>query len=526
MRALKRSTTSIRRRFSIVFVLLILLPALALGGATVRLVRDSMVEQLEKEQLLLLQSIQTNVVDRHVQDMENALRTLSQEPAIVSAFEDTEARRKVLGQWELTRSLFPARSWIYFGSTENEILVSPDWQPPEGYDCRIRPWYRAARYADGLVWVEPYEEYITGELVMSAAIGIRDERGVCRGVLSIDTHVKGFLRLLRQDAHERSAQIVAVSDRGRNYMLNAKEAVRFDLASLPGWDEMAGLNNEGRYLVYEDSEYYATFVDVPKLRFTLVSLLPAEVLHEDIHPIVWTTVGIAAAFVGVSLLAGSYFSRHFIRNIEQLNRYMSDVESGDYRIKYCVSSRDEFYELNSRLNTMVHHLAASIETLEVESNTDALCGIRNRRFLEERLGEHVGGGNGAAETLSVILFDLDHFKAINDTFGHVTGDEVLRRVAHILGGSFPKGATVGRYGGEEFMVILPGLSLEDGRQQAERFRATLECQRWRERGLVVTVSGGVAEHKRGEDAGKLIQRADNCLYHAKKGGRNRVVEES
>jgi diguanylate cyclase (GGDEF)-like protein len=515
---------SIRQRFSIVFVLLILLPALALGGATIRLVRQSIVEQMEREQRLLLQSIHANVVERHVEDMEKALGALARDRRLPQMPGDEGARREIVEQWRLTRVLFPERSWIYYGTTENEIFVSPEWNAPAGYDCRTRPWFREARAAGDIVWVEPYREYVSRELVMSAATPIYGTEGEFRGVLSMDMHMTGFLQLLKQAAGTRTPQIVAVGESGTTFMLNEAEDRSFDLTAEEEWADMAELDGAGTYLRYDgDRTYYATLVDVPRLRLKLVSLVPADALYAETRPILWTLVGITASFVAVSLVAGSYFSRHFIANIERLNHYMNAVASGDYRIRQCVTSRDEFRQLNDRLNTMVGHLARSIRSLELESSTDALCGIRNRRYLIERLNAYISHDSAEWSPVSIVLLDIDDFKSVNDSFGHTTGDEVLRRVATIMRAAFPEHAIVGRYGGEEFMAILPGTPSAETVEIAERFRSTLAAQSWREQGLGVTISGGVAERQDGDEPERLVHRADRALYSAKRSGKNCIV---
>ncbi len=514
---------TIRQNFSIIYILLIILPAVVLGVNALGIARRWMIEQVEKEQLLLLKSVRANVVDRHVQDMEKALRSLAQQPRLPEVFADADARQRVLEQWELIRSVFPERSWVSFGTPENQIIVSPTWEPPEGYDCRTRPWYRAARYADDVVWVEPYGEYITADVMMSAAVPVYDASRVFRGVLSLDMHMEAFLALLRQEAGSRSPQIAAVSAGGGVLMLNDKDAGLLDMASLPQWPTVRSVSDVGTYLRYNETDYYATFVDVPKLRLKLVSLLPTGAIYQDVKPILWTIVATLACFLGAALLAWLYFSHHFIANFERLNLYVSAVESGDYRIQYCVSGRDEFYELNRRLNTMVHHLSESIRSLEDESNTDHLCQVHNRRYLVDRLRELTVARECPDARLCIALIDVDYFKTVNDTYGHDTGDEVLRRLARIMQTSFPDDAVVGRYGGEEFMVILPGVPVAEATTMAEAFRERVERQSWREQGLVVTVSAGVTDHRDGEEAQAMVHRADQALYCAKRQGRNRVV---
>jgi diguanylate cyclase (GGDEF)-like protein len=122
--------------------------------------------------------------------------------------------------------------------------------------------------------------------------------------------------------------------------------------------------------------------------------------------------------------------------------------------------------------------------------------------------------------------DVDHFKVVNDSFGHATGDDVLRRIGRLMAAAFPREATVGRYGGEEFIALLPGGSERDAAAYAEAFRATVEAQSWRERDLVVTISAGVAEADEGDSRESLLRKADHALYRAKREGRNRVAHGS
>ncbi len=175
---------------------------------------------------------------------------------------------------------------------------------------------------------------------------------------------------------------------------------------------------------------------------------------------------------------------------------------------------------------MVHHLSQSIQTLEARSNTDALCGIANRRYVTDKLQEACDAASREKLELSVVLLDLDNFKIINDTYGHTVGDEVLRRVATIMRDTFPEGSIIGRYGGEEFIAILPSVAIQSAHDIADRFRETLETRARRESGVEVTASGGVTQWHFGDSPTTLTQRADQALYRAKAEGRNKVVRIS
>lgn len=153
--------------------------------------------------------------------------------------------------------------------------------------------------------------------------------------------------------------------------------------------------------------------------------------------------------------------------------------------------------------------------------TDDLTGLRNRRWLQEVLEHRVADASRYGGRLAVVLIDLDDFKRVNDVHGHDVGDEVLRGVARVLGGGVREADLLGRWGGEEFLVVCPATPEREAARLAERLRASLAA-RDASPGVRVTASFGVAEHRRGDDLLSLMRRADGCLYRAKEAGKDRV----
>jgi diguanylate cyclase (GGDEF)-like protein len=180
-----------------------------------------------------------------------------------------------------------------------------------------------------------------------------------------------------------------------------------------------------------------------------------------------------------------------------------------------------------RIKALQEELArANAELLRV-SQTDGLTGVDNRRHIEERLTEAFGHAARLNEPLAVVMTDVDHFKSVNDTYGHQAGDAVLKQVAEVLRDTAREIDRVGRYGGEEFLVLLPGASLEDARRYADRARAAVAGREFAYEGgaLRRTLSAGVAAwpHPDVRHQEALVKLADDALYAAKTGGRNRVV---
>jgi diguanylate cyclase (GGDEF)-like protein len=151
--------------------------------------------------------------------------------------------------------------------------------------------------------------------------------------------------------------------------------------------------------------------------------------------------------------------------------------------------------------------------------TDGLTGVSNRRGLEERFEHHVFKTEHH-QPLSIVLFDLDHFKTVNDVYGHSAGDEVLREVARLTPLQLRGSDEFGRWGGEEFMVVCLETDMAQARVVAERLRTTIEKASWPVPG--VTASFGIATRHDRESLEALYERADRALYEAKRAGRNRV----
>ncbi len=193
---------------------------------------------------------------------------------------------------------------------------------------------------------------------------------------------------------------------------------------------------------------------------------------------------------------------------------VTQVEMKNTQLKMMINKLEKYSKKIKQQNVELRHLATR----------DPLTGCLNRRSLFQIFDKEFGSSERYGHALSCIMLDIDHFKSINDNHGHAMGDEVLKGVAKAATSQLRKMDTIGRYGGEEFCVILPNTDLDNAVQAAERFRSTIEAQDFS--GIKVTASLGVAttKYKYGALAPSgLIDQADKALYEAKAGGRNRVI---
>jgi diguanylate cyclase (GGDEF)-like protein/PAS domain S-box-containing protein len=181
-------------------------------------------------------------------------------------------------------------------------------------------------------------------------------------------------------------------------------------------------------------------------------------------------------------------------------------------------------QANREKELLLADLEAKRRELERLSREDALTGLSNRRDFDLRLADLVTSAQQDGEALCVAMFDLDHFKRVNDTCGHATGDAVLVQTARLLRRECRGPDLVARYGGEEFALAFPRSSLDDAQRICERIRRSFEQFDWSKiaPGLSLTISSGVAAWQRGMESADALARADENLYIAKRAGRNRV----
>ena len=214
-------------------------------------------------------------------------------------------------------------------------------------------------------------------------------------------------------------------------------------------------------------------------------------------------------------------------------QYRIATRDGQYKWFYdrgIATSRDEdgrplrvcgiVFDITAQKN-MEEQLRLQNQRLRDMASTDDLTKVANRKTLMARLSAEIQRYRRGRGNLSLLMLDLDHFKAVNDNHGHVVGDEVLKHTAEVIEGVVREIDVVGRYGGEEFIVIMPDTASEEALVAAERVRETVAAATMTE-GITVTVSGGLAQYG-GESLERFIDRADEALYAAKDAGRNCIA---
>ncbi|WP_240910174.1 diguanylate cyclase [Desulfopila sp. IMCC35008] len=225
-------------------------------------------------------------------------------------------------------------------------------------------------------------------------------------------------------------------------------------------------------------------------------------------------------------LAAYLLTRQIMVPLTALIQGSRKVAGGDLDVQLSVRRNDEIGFATRVFNEMVEKLKESQTALEQLATTDALTGLDNRKQIMQKLQDHFDYYQRYKTGFSVLMLDVDHFKSVNDTCGHQAGDEVLRQIALIFQDNLRNVDAAGRYGGEEFLVILAESAEEESLHAAERIRKAVANHIFCHEDTVIRlhVSIGVSRiMEQDEDENAVVKRSDRALYRAKKGGRNQVV---
>ncbi|MNL11992.1 putative diguanylate cyclase YdaM [compost metagenome] len=270
-----------------------------------------------------------------------------------------------------------------------------------------------------------------------------------------------------------------------------------------------------RVINTEGVDMLAGYAAVPISGWGVVAQRPAKVTLEPIHDLIWALLGYAF------LLAIWWCARMISLPLSQLatNVEHQDVAVAMQRVQSVRAWYFEAERLKRAVIGSFTSLQEKIGKLNLASITDPLTGLRNRRGTQDAVDQMQASGTA----FSVVALDIDHFKQVNDTYGHTVGDEVIQDIAQVMRECSRPSDILCRNGGEEFLILLPGVGAQEAANVAERLRAHIAKRQLRGASHV-TVSAGVAQWSAsGPTVDQAFRAADAALYAAKQQGRNCVV---
>jgi len=396
-----------------------------------------------------------------------------------------------------------------------------------------------ATVAEGVITEQPHWDSARSAPVLTVVVPILSPRNELLGALSAVLDLRKVRPRLAVLVRGSPADLLVLSQDGR-----ALVSVRADAVARTTLDAAAiarlsvGVGEPVTLTGPDDVEFLAV-ADAPR---ALPLLVVAERDRTEVYSAWVKLVQFFALLVlGLALIVAAIayaMGRSITRPLNELTAAAERIAGNDLTVKLDTARPGEIGRLTRVFNLMVDRLRKSRAEVAIASEalqkqnallealavTDGLTGVFNRQKLNDVLTEHFLRFCRNHRAFAVLMVDIDHFKAINDTHGHAAGDDVLAHIAVILKQTVRAIDTVARYGGEEFVLVLPDTLVAAGAEVAERIRAAVESQHVTNDGVIaVTVSVGVTE-SRDEDLSPegLLARVDQALYAAKRAGRNTV----
>lgn len=457
------------------YIIGVLVPALSLILWTYAQDRNNLYDKNELSLKLLSEDIKMDL-ELYFYDFETSLKTMSQFPEI----KEVRSEEELFNIFNNFISYHNGVNYILLVLEDGDsIYYSKNKDSLIGNDLKEENWYKQVKDKKEFVWADIYMEE-NGNLMILSALPIFNENRFI-GVLSVELELDKLIEILDKPYSNSNNNIIIIDE--MNNIIHHSNELQTDESIVLGIDKL-NANSEFDVIEIQDNGKALAYISqIEPLNLKLISFINNSVIHREVIPILRRTLYI---IVGSLIILSITFVVVYYVNIK-------------------------YYQLN-----IVH------QRLKNKSNYDELTSVYNRKAIidfAQRLVEE-------KSSLVLMMLDIDYFKEINDEYGHLVGDDVLRKVAKEIKKSLRGIDKVGRYGGEEFIVILPEIELNNSISVAERIRKNIEKLTFNNVDNSITISIGIAKWNENLlNIDELVKNADKQLYRAKYNGRNQIQYE-
>lgn len=394
---------------------------------------------------------------------------------------------------------------------------------PEEYDPRGRPWYKGALKTDDYFLSEVFVHAVTGAPALTISKKVVSGERV-EGVMAALINIRSIESALVKNKRGRLTDFFVINGHGDLVIDTGDSHETFEKYK----DKFRGLiEGEGVLIEHRGQNRFYHSHAVPGVDLTIIGGILEKELMAPVARLQKIMLLIVILTISISAILTLVFGRRFANSLTRLSHIIDNIARGNYnknvvKLTDFIDVNSELYLVKEGIKRMQEEIRSREARLKMISETDPLTKVFNRGAVMDLIEMELQRSNSFGTEFSLIMFDLDHFKRLNDTYGHQFGDKVLQEVTKTASETLKKADVIGRYGGEEFLILLPDTELEGGRATAERVRNKIMNLKWGY-ALEVTASFGVVQCcGGGEDLSGLITSVDSLLYRAKKNGRNRV----
>ena len=447
-----------------------------------------------------------------------------------SHFNDDKTRKKILDLFEILQNSIPNINFIFAGYEDGSLLIN-NYTPPDDFNAVNRPWYQAAierhpDISDGL----PYQEIISKEWMISFGKTLVNSENNVIGVMSIDASMNAIVDALTTKDEQYPTIYHYVLNNEGIVLIHPDESLpetrHHQVMSL-----LTDTSNSSGKLIYQGGNHrrIAYFTKIEALGWIIITEVDIRDIHRPILDIIFSTLALVIlGSILTTWMMSFVLSRYLIIPLQKLRRRVQEIVEGKDESRY-VFPNNEIGMISESIEKLTEkalivknkELNEKNALLNALSHTDQLTSLANRRKMMEVLHTEIAQFKRYQGTFSALMFDIDFFKRINDTHGHEVGDQVLVQLAQVVKSTLRETDTLGRWGGEEFLLICPKTGFSDAQVIAEKIFNAIElhdfsCE------LKVTISLGLSEYTDSHSLESLLVEIDQKMYKAKQSGRNRI----
>lgn len=523
---------SLKKKIFILFFFTATIPTLIVSIITFSIFSQK-IKELENKKIDLvngtIETILCEKIDTSNEILEYLSKTFSHKDEYLESLNieiNNENRIKhVLHHMNDISKLEKTITYIAYGSSNKEMIfdnLAKNTSLPVNYDPRTRPWYIGAINSDKTYLSELFISAITNKPVVMLS-----------KKLEINGEILGVLvSLIDLSFLENEISKYKIGNNGSFFLVDRNKKILID-----GGDNKLNFSYLSDLDLFLDDHYEIVKKTSSGLQFYHIKKLEgldalligsvAEVdLNRNIIKLRYYNFVIVALTMFVILLILSILGKTFNKSLNRLFYIVENVTNGDYtknveKLSEIIDEKNELNILKNAIKKMNYKIIKRERELKYISEIDSLTKCYSRKAIINLIVNEINQSKELNYEFSLIMLDLDKFKYINDTFGHLFGDVVLEKMSSIILKNIKPNDYLGRYGGEEFLILLPNITLSEGVLIAERLRKLIEDTEW-EYDITVTFSAGIVKYLKNETLKATLNRVDKLMYKAKKNGRNRI----
>lgn len=446
-------------------------------------------------------------------------------------YREQGTKEEILSLFEILQKTIPNIHYIFSGYEDGSLLIN-HYTPPADYNAVIRPWYQAAiesspRISDGV----PYQDINSKEWLVSFGKTLLDTNMNVIGVISIDAGMDAIVEALAVKDEKYPTIYNFVMDTEGKILIHPDEALP-DTVNKKIISHIPKAINTSGSLSYddEDQQKLAHFNRIDELGWIVVTEVNfADIRHPIIDTIIATVLMIVIGTLLTTWLMSYILSSHLILPLRKLQQRVQEITEGKDELGKYVFPNNEIGKISEAIEKLTEKALVQMNIelkdknaqLSTISHTDQLTSIANRRKMMEVLQTEVSRYQSTHQPFSVLMFDIDHFKRINDSHGHEMGDQVLIHLAQIVEATIRNTDTLGRWGGEEFVIVCPNTDKHMALNMAEKVFSAIHTHDFPLQ-INVTVSLGLSEFTNEHSLESVLVEIDRKMYRAKQLGRNQI----